>query len=106
MVVRGNVFSPSALNNFLACPHLTALELAVALGELKRPFRVNRHADLIRAKGAEHETAYLQQLRDDGRDIVAIERVDGSWDWERMARETEEAMRAGVDVVYQATFLD
>ena len=27
-------FSPSDLNGFLACPHLTTLQLAVARGEL------------------------------------------------------------------------
>ena len=40
--------SPSALNDFLACAHLTSLQLGVARGELARPYRVNRHADLIR----------------------------------------------------------
>jgi uncharacterized protein len=100
-------YSPSALSAFLACPHLTALEIAVRHEELKRPFRVNRHADLIRRKGEEHEAAYLHRLRDEGRDIIEVERPgDGSWDWERMARETEEAMCAGAGVVYQATFLD
>jgi predicted RecB family nuclease len=100
-------YSPSALSSFLACPHLTALEIAVRHDELRRPFRVTRHADLIRRKGEEHEAAYLQRLRDEGSDVDEIQRpADGSWDWERMARETEEAMRGGAEVVYQATFLD
>jgi hypothetical protein len=34
-------FSPSDLSAFLACPHLTTLEVAVARGELTRPFRHN-----------------------------------------------------------------
>jgi hypothetical protein len=41
------VYSPSDLNGFFACPQLTAVELAVVRGELERPFRVNRHVDLI-----------------------------------------------------------
>jgi uncharacterized protein len=100
-------FSPSDLNAFLACPHLTTLQLAVARGELPRPFRHNPHADLIRAKGQEHEEAYLRLLRAQGRSVheIAVER-DGSWDWARMARETEEAMRSGADVVYQAALVD
>ena len=34
-------FSPSDLNAFLACPHLTALQVAVALDEIQKPFRAN-----------------------------------------------------------------
>jgi uncharacterized protein len=94
------VFSPSDLNAFLACPHLTALQLAVALGELDKPFRVNLHADLIRSKGEEHEARYLERLRADGREVVEIPFDDR--DWERAARATEEAIRSGVEVVYQA----
>jgi uncharacterized protein len=94
------VFSPSDLNAFLACPHLTTLELAVARGEIHKPFRVNLHADLIRRKGDEHEARYLQRLRDEGRDVVAISFDDR--DWLRAARETEDAIRGGADVIYQA----
>jgi len=43
--------SPSALNNFLECEHLTALELAVARGEIERPQVDNPQAELIRHKG-------------------------------------------------------
>src|ERR671914_55592 len=94
------VFSPSDLNAFLACPHLTTLELAVARGEIHKPFRVNLHADLIRRKGDEHEARYLQRLRDEGRDVVAISFDDR--DWLRAARETEDAISGGADVIYQA----
>ena len=59
----GLVFSPSDLKAFLACPHLAALELAAARGQLEKPFRVNLHADLIRRKGEEHERGYLDELR-------------------------------------------
>jgi hypothetical protein len=52
-------YSPSDLNTFLACPHLTSLELAVASEELERPFRPNPYADLIRRKGDQHEAEYL-----------------------------------------------
>jgi predicted RecB family nuclease len=98
-------FSPSDLNGFLACPHLTSLELAVVRDELKKPFRPNAQADLIRAKGYEHEAAYLQRLRDEGCDVVEID-LTSDFDWERAAVETEEAMRAGREVVYQAVLVD
>jgi len=100
--------SPSALANYVACSHLTTLELAVARGELVKPHVEDAQAELIRSKGEEHERAYLEELLDDGRDVVTIEiaRDNGEWDWERAARETDEAMRAGREVVYQAAFLD
>jgi predicted RecB family nuclease len=97
------ILSPSDLNAFLACPHLTALELAVALGELEKPFRVNLHADLIRRKGDEHEQRYLEQLRAKGRDVLEIDFEDR--DWERAAAATEDAIRQGADVVYQAALV-
>src|SRR4051812_18478571 len=98
------VFSPSQLTAYLACPHLAALDLAVRRGELKRPFRANRHADLIRTKGEEHEAAYLAQLRSDGRELHTIRTDD--WDFVRASSETAELMRAGAEVIYQATFFD
>ncbi|MBD0330660.1 MAG: TM0106 family RecB-like putative nuclease [Thermoleophilia bacterium] len=96
------VFSPSDLNAFLACPHLTTLQLAVARGEIGTPYRVNRHADLIRRKGDEHEAAYLASLGDG---VVAIGKP---WEigWEVAADLTAEAMRGGAPVVYQAAFVD
>jgi predicted RecB family nuclease len=99
------VFSPSDLNAFLACPHLTSLELAVARGEQAKPFRPNAQVELVRAKGEEHEAWYLQRLSEEGRDIVEID-LASDFDWRRAARATEEAMDAGREVVYQAILLD
>src|SRR5438270_4725021 len=94
------VFSPSDLSGFLACPHLTTLELRVARGEIPKPYRRDPHAELIRRKGGDHEADYLAQLVAEGRDVVTIDFED--FDWERAARETEAAIRGGADVVYQA----
>ncbi len=69
------------------------LELAVAGGELKRPFRVNLHAALIQRKGEEHERRYLEELRTEGKTIAEP----------ATAREAEAAIRAHqADVIYQA----
>src|SRR5215218_1775343 len=97
------VFSPSDLNDFLECEHLTALELAVARGELARPHRDDPQGDLIRRKGEEHEAAHLSALEADGLDIARIKLDDN---WEAAAAATEQAMRAGADVVYQAVVVD
>lgn len=88
--------SPSDLSNFLACEHLTALELSGTPGRQE----VDPQVELIQRKGEEHERGYLEQLREEGRDILEI--ADGEWN-ERVAF-TEQALRDGADVVYQGTF--
>ena len=97
------LFSPSDLNAFLECEHLTQLELAVARHELERPADENPQADLVKRKGDDHEAAYLTQLVADGSDVVTIA---NDWDLDVAARATEKAMRAGADVIYQACFVD
>ena len=94
------ILSPSDLAAFVACPHLTTLQVAVAVGELPKPFRHNPHADLIRRKGDEHEAAYLASLGDD------VVRIGKPWEsgWDVAGDATEEAMRDGALVIYQATF--
>ncbi|HKX01016.1 MAG TPA: TM0106 family RecB-like putative nuclease [Methylomirabilota bacterium] len=97
------LFSPSDLGAFLACEHLTQLELAVTLGEGRRPGYENSYAELLRSKGQEHEAAFLATLRAEGRSVVEV-RLDGRRDFEAGTRRTAEAMRAGADYVYQAVF--
>jgi predicted RecB family nuclease len=98
------LFSPTDLNAFLACEHLTTLQLAVARGELDKPFRDNPHAELIWRKGDEHEAAYLARLRAGGRKVAQIDFDDP--EWSRAARETERAIEEGTEVVYQAALTD
>jgi predicted RecB family nuclease len=99
--------SPSDLTAWVACAHLTQLELRVARGELPRPEVADPQGDLVKRLGNEHEARYLERLRDAGRDVVEISLGDeGDWDWERAARETEGAFAAGAGVVYQAAFVD
>src|SRR3989449_2393251 len=95
------VLSPSDLNEYVECAHLTTLALEVARGVRPRPYVPNEHGDLLRRKGLEHEARYLAELRAHGRQIVDVTERD----FERAARATIEAMRAGAEVVYQATFV-
>ncbi|HMB32815.1 MAG TPA: TM0106 family RecB-like putative nuclease, partial [Methylomirabilota bacterium] len=97
------LFSPSDLSGFLACEHLTQLELAVALQEGRRPRDENAYAELLRRKGEEHEQAFLAAIRDAGHRVVVVQR-DGLRDFAGGARRTLEAVRQGVDYVYQAVF--
>jgi len=92
--------SPTDLANHLACPHLTQLASALERGEIPPPpERENAHADLIARKGEEHEAAFLAALLEQGREVVEI--GFGEEGLEAAARRTEEALRAGVEVVYQ-----
>jgi uncharacterized protein len=94
------LLSPSDLAAHLSCMHLTQLAAAVQRGEIPPPPpRDNPHADLIARKGDEHEAAVLAGLAAEGREIVEI--GFGSEGIDAAARRTEEALRAGADVVYQ-----
>jgi predicted RecB family nuclease len=95
------VFSPSDISAFVACGHLAQLQRLVALGRLEVAPPENPQAELIREKGDAHERAHLEQLRREGREVIEI--PDG--DWLDAARATEEAIRAGAPVIYQATFM-
>jgi predicted RecB family nuclease len=97
------VHSPSDLNDYVECPHLTTLSLEVARGTRRRPHVPEDHADLLRRKGEEHEAAYLKELQAQGRPVVNVMSPD-PWDFTTPARATEEAMRAGAEIIYQATF--
>jgi uncharacterized protein len=99
--------SPSDLNGFVECRHLTQLDLAYARGDRTyEPGDADPIADLLSAKGDEHERAFLEGLRADGLEVVDIsEPEDRSADaLAATAEATAEAMRAGADAIYQATF--
>ena len=64
----------------------------------------NDHGDLLRRKGEVHEAAYLAALRAQGRQVVDVIGAD-RWDFETSARATVDAMRAGPEIIYQATFV-
>jgi uncharacterized protein len=96
--------SPSDLNDYVECAHLTTLALEVARGTRRRPHVPTDHGDLLRRKGEEHEAAYLRALRAQGRRVVDVIGAD-RWDFEGSARATIEAMRAGAEIIYQATFV-
>jgi predicted RecB family nuclease len=90
--------SPSDLNNFLACEHRTALDLARARGEILLQRIPRPDAELIAERGREHERAHLERLRERGLEVAQIEPGEGA------AEATLEAMKAGADVIHQATF--
>jgi uncharacterized protein len=100
------LYSATDLANFLECEHLTALDFA-ALGDdalcAGRSAR-DESAELFAKKGDAHERAHLERLRAQGLAVIDIATDGGSLD-DKVAR-TLDAMRAGVDIVYQAALRD
>ena len=64
------ILSASDLNNFLACAHLTTLDLARARGEVEVEPERGADAELLARKGDEHELRYLESLKAEGREVV------------------------------------
>ena len=87
--------SASDVANYLACQHLTQLDLQMARGRRRPPHEFDiGFQDLVR-RGEVHETAVLDRFRADGR-VVEISQPDG-------AEATAEAITAEVELIYQGT---
>jgi predicted RecB family nuclease len=101
----GIVFSATDIASFLACRHTATLARAESKNEITKPFFKNPSVDLLRTLGQEHEQRYLRELSEkDGWSIAQI--AIGGGNWKDAVAETVEALRRGVDAVYQRTFLD
>ena len=96
--------SASDLNAFLGCSHAAALNLQKLLDPQSLPDRAedDESVQLIQQAGHAHEANYLAQLKAAGHDVAEIA-GDGSL--EARAQATVDAMRAGREIIYQATFL-
>jgi hypothetical protein len=55
--------SASDLSQFLSCRHLTALNLAVALGHRAAPTWIDPALVVLQQRGLDHERAYIDSLR-------------------------------------------
>src|SRR6266550_5619920 len=95
--------SATDLSNFLSCRHLTALDMATALGKRKRPHWDDPLLEILFARGLAHEKAYVASLQAAGQRIVTLVDVK-----ERDAAvvQTLDAMRSGVDVIVQGALRD
>jgi len=103
------IVSATDLVGYLACDHLATLELGRIEGRWARPpHRTDPELELLQERGDAHEHAYLERLRSEGRSVHEIENRHPTSPAELRAAEEEtlEAMRRGVDVIYQATFFD
>jgi len=104
------VVSVTDLVGHLACEHLSVLDFAALDGSLRKPVRDDPELEVLQRRGLEHEAAYLASLADAGLSVVEItepaDDVDRLVALRRREANTVATMRAGIDVVFQATFLD
>ncbi|HEY5249603.1 MAG TPA: TM0106 family RecB-like putative nuclease, partial [Dermatophilaceae bacterium] len=101
------VLSPTDLTKHLACPHVTTLDLA-ALGDPAGggAQTADDALNLVFSKGMQHEISYLERLR---RTVAVVTEIPTRYDVAGRVdaeQQTLAAMRAGADVIYQATFYD
>ncbi len=102
------IVSPTDLVGYLACDHLATLELGRLEGLWPRPpQREDPEVVLLQERGDAHERVYLERLRADGREVVEFTRPDREPAALRAAEAAVvDAMRSGVDAIYQATLFD
>lgn len=103
------ILSATDLVGYLACDHLSTLELGRVARMWDRPIRRDDPTiELIQAKGDLHEATYLDELRSKGLRVVEIEKGDLHTPDDLRAAESQTlaAMRSGADVIFQATFFD
>ncbi len=98
------VLSPTDLTKHVACPHITTLDLEALEQRVPRAPSSDDALNLVFAKGLAHEHDYLEALRAEGRTIEDIAVLGLTREAAELA--TVDAMRRGVEVIYQATFYD
>lgn len=94
------LYSPLDLVTFLGCHHASFLDVK-ALSEDMETTEASPTDQLLKEKGLEHEAAYLQCLKDEGKTVVEIPKDRSLQD---RAALTLDAMQSGADVIYQAVF--
>lgn len=98
-----HLFSATDLVAFLECEHLTLLDLRALDDGALRALRcaADESNELIARKGDQHERRYLERLWEQGVEVVDIASSGG--DLDARVERTTSAMRAGAEVIYQAT---
>jgi hypothetical protein len=87
----------SDVANFLACQHLTRLDLLMARGELYPPYASDLGFRELVERGEAHERAVLDRFRADGCRVVEIAAGPET----DAAQATLDAIGDGPDVIYQ-----
>ncbi len=91
------LFSAQDLVNFLACPHVTFLDLK----NCEKPLETSdddAQSLLLKKKGLEHERRYLYQLHKRG---LSIEAIPAEAALPERVKLTRDAISKGADIIYQ-----
>ena len=96
------IFSASDLVHFMECEHLSVLDRLHLDAPMART-KDSDEAELVQTRGFEHEHAYLQIVQGLAATYIDIKTVGESQD--AQAEATIAAMKQGVDLIYQATFV-
>ncbi|PRN05274.1 nuclease [Pseudomonas sp. LLC-1] len=94
------LYSASDICGFLECQHLTALELQHLVTPMEKT-PASEQNRLIQDKGLAHEAAFLERLKSSYADVVDI--AEGNPSFARRVELTIEAMKAGADIIFQAS---
>lgn len=89
-------YSASDLVNYLGCKHLTQLDYLNILGEIAPPDWKSPSLELLQEKGQEHESAYVERLKEQGMSVCEL---DG-----HSIKATIVAIQQGFDIITQARF--
>src|SRR5271166_4653417 len=100
-IIDGQVrLSASDVANFLACRHLTRLDLLHARGIVSPPYFNDAGFDDLVKRGEAHEKNILQGFRD--RDLHVVEIPPSQGNVAAGTAATAAAISGGADVIYQA----
>jgi predicted RecB family nuclease len=92
------IYSPSDLSTHSSCKRLTQLNKQNARGEITDPEVYTNHVlIMLMEKGIGFEENHLQEIKEQGNTVSEI-----STDDPHAEKHTIEAMKAGIDVIYQA----
>jgi predicted RecB family nuclease len=101
-ITNGRIrLSASDVANFLACKHLTRLDMLRARGELRPPHEFDIGFQSLIERGEAHEKAVLDQFRASGLQVVTVTAGPDADSLAAGANATAQAIAGGADLVYQ-----
>jgi predicted RecB family nuclease len=92
-------YSATDVANFLACRHLTRLDLAAAHGLVDPPFQQDLGIEALSRRGDAHEARVLAEFEAQEWKVEQIPKE--GVDFQARAELTELALDSGVDIIYQ-----
>lgn len=94
------LYSASDICGFLECQHLTALDLQNLVMPMEKAAASDQNR-LIQDKGLAHEAAFFERLKSEYANVVDI--AVGNPSFARRVELTIQAMKAGADIIFQAS---